>query len=65
MAVLLSIHPAIRRQPLQSALATETAFLVAAKRTRRVELVAGVRPHSAVHFFLCLPRFSSQRAKDG
>ena len=41
------IHPAIRRQPVQATLATEAAFLVAAERTRRVELVVGVRPDDA------------------
>jgi hypothetical protein len=35
------------RQSLQAALATETAFLVAAERTGRVELVVGVRPDDA------------------
>src|ERR1051325_708839 len=44
---IASIHPAIRRQSLQSPLATETAFLVAAERTRWVELVVGVRPDDA------------------
>src|ERR1039457_1976022 len=41
------VQPAIRRQPLNPAFATETAFLVAAERTRRVELVVGVRPDDA------------------
>src|SRR6187402_1262222 len=41
------IQATIRRQSLQSALATEAAFLVAAERTRRVELVVGVRPDHA------------------
>src|ERR1035437_9024050 len=42
-----SIQTAIRRQALQSAFATEAAFLVAAERTRRVELVVGVGPDDA------------------
>ena len=42
-----SIQPTIRRQPLQSTLATEAAFLVAAEGTRRVEFVIGVRPDDA------------------
>ena len=42
-----SIQPAIRRQPVQTALATKAAFLVAAERTCRVELVVGVRPDDA------------------
>ena len=42
-----SIQPTIRRQPLQTALATEAAFLVAAERTRRIELVVGIRPNHA------------------
>ena len=45
--ILLSLHPTIRRQPLQSALAPEAAFLVAAERARRIELVVGVRPDNA------------------
>src|ERR1035437_4820065 len=67
----LSTHDDCKASPhqLQSirqyAFVTEAAFLVAAEWTRRVELVVGVRPHTAVHFFPRLPRFSSQRANDG
>src|SRR5665213_287378 len=54
-AIIVSIQPAIRRQPVQPTLATETAFLVAAERTRRIKLVISIGPHHArtefVHHF--------------
>ena len=42
-----SLHPAIRRQPLQSTLAAKSALFISPERTRRVELVVSVRPDDA------------------